>query len=263
MQSHDYYAVLEIDPSASRSDIEQAYERLARQYQPDPDKEPLDPDRMRLVDEAFDILDDPARRAAYHRTRGLPEPPPPEPVAEEPPAETPRPARRMAPKTLVAFGLIVAGLAALITGIVLAVLVILDDDPGYVTLDNGLKFRDIVEGAGGYPPPGSLVTVHYTGRLEDGTVFDTSLDGQPFQFNIGQGQVIEGWDIGVALMQAGGRRELIIPPELAYGEEGAGPIPPNATLTFEIQLITYQAPEAQNGAPEPQNGEGNDDDTAN
>jgi peptidylprolyl isomerase len=99
-----------------------------------------------------------------------------------------------------------------------------------------------VEGDGPSPETGQTVTVHYTGWLEDGTKFDSSLDrGQPFTFAIGMGQVIAGWDEGVATMKVGGKRQLVIPSELGYGEQGAGAvIPPNATLIFEVELLAVQ-----------------------
>lgn len=112
-----------------------------------------------------------------------------------------------------------------------------------MTTESGLRYEDIVVGTGASPERGQEVTVHYTGTLEDGTKFDSSLDrGQPFKFNIGIGQVIKGWDEGVLTMKVGGKRKLVIPPQLGYGARGAGGvIPPNATLVFEVELLGTQA----------------------
>jgi len=112
----------------------------------------------------------------------------------------------------------------------------------YVTTESGLKYHDLVAGEGASPETGQTVTVHYTGWLEDGAKFDSSLDrGQPFSFTIGMRQVIAGWDEGVATMKVGGKRQLVIPSELGYGEQGAGAtIPPNATLIFEVELLDVQ-----------------------
>ena len=108
-----------------------------------------------------------------------------------------------------------------------------------VTTESGLQYLDLVVGTGAAASPGATAVVHYTGWLEDGTKFDSSLDrGDPFQFVIGEGMVIQGWDEGVASMKVGGKRELTIPSNLAYGDSGyAGVIPPGATLIFEIELL--------------------------
>ncbi|NEO99058.1 MAG: FKBP-type peptidyl-prolyl cis-trans isomerase [Symploca sp. SIO2E9] len=108
-----------------------------------------------------------------------------------------------------------------------------------VTTASGLKYLDIVKGEGATPQKGQTVVVHYTGTLSDGSKFDSSRDrNRPFSFKIGVGQVIKGWDEGVGTMQVGGRRKLIIPPDLGYGARGAGGvIPPNATLIFDVELL--------------------------
>lgn len=102
-----------------------------------------------------------------------------------------------------------------------------------------LVSEDLKVGAGTEAVPGKTVSVHYTGWLTDGSKFDSSVDrGEPFQFNLGGGQVIKGWDQGVQGMKVGGKRKLTIPPELGYGVQGApGAIPPNATLIFEVELL--------------------------
>ena len=112
-----------------------------------------------------------------------------------------------------------------------------------VTTPTGLKYQDEVVGTGPQPKAGQQVTVQYTGWLDEGgkkgKKFDSSRDrNQPFSFTIGAGQVIQGWDEGVATMKTGGKRTLIIPPELGYGPRGAGGlIPPNATLIFDVELL--------------------------
>ena len=105
----------------------------------------------------------------------------------------------------------------------------------------GLKFYVIDQGEGESPKKGDMVTVHYSGYLEDGTMFDSSVErGQPFQFELGAGRVIKGWDEGVSFMKKGGKIRFVIPYNLAYGEEGRPPkIPPKADLTFDIELIDF------------------------
>lgn len=108
-----------------------------------------------------------------------------------------------------------------------------------VTTPSGLKYIDQVVGKGASPVAGKQVKVHYTGTLENGKKFDSSVDRkEPFAFTIGVGQVIKGWDEGVMGMKVGGKRKLIIPPKLGYGASGAGGvIPPNATLLFDVELL--------------------------
>lgn len=115
------------------------------------------------------------------------------------------------------------------------------DGPGVKT-PSGLQYWDLVKGTGPQAVKGKNVSVHYTGWLVDGKKFDSSLDrNEPFQFSLGAGQVIRGWDEGVAGMHVGGKRQLRIPPELGYGARGAGGvIPPNATLVFDVELLAVR-----------------------
>ena len=111
-----------------------------------------------------------------------------------------------------------------------------------ITTPSGLQYIDIQEGTGPIPVTGKIVVVHYTGTLEDGKKFDSSVDrGEPFQFPIGKGVVIKGWDEGVMSMKVGGKRKLIIPAELGYGSRAIpGVIPANSTLHFDVELIAIQ-----------------------
>ena len=108
---------------------------------------------------------------------------------------------------------------------------------------SGLGYHDIVEGTGARPKTGDSVSVHYTGWLKSGQKFDSSIDrGQPFVFPLGRGKVIKGWDEGVATMRVGGKRKLVIPAHLGYGDRGAGGvIPGGATLIFEVELLDVKS----------------------
>lgn len=116
------------------------------------------------------------------------------------------------------------------------------DQPGgdkEVKTESGLKYIDLVVGTGRQAEMGDTASVHYTGWLENGTKFDSSVDrNEPFSFRVGAGRVIKGWDEGVQGMKVGGKRKLTIPSDLGYGARGAGNvIPPNATLTFDVELL--------------------------
>ena len=107
--------------------------------------------------------------------------------------------------------------------------------------ESGLFFISEKKGSGKNPEVGNKVKVHYTGKFLDGTTFDSSVErGQPFEFTLGQGQVIKGWDEGVAMMKKGGKAVLVIPSDLAYGPQGRGSIPPSSTLVFDVELISFE-----------------------
>jgi FKBP-type peptidyl-prolyl cis-trans isomerase FkpA len=147
-------------------------------------------------------------------------------------------------KQQITFGLFLLMIVAVIIGlnwdkIFIKKIPIGDSDAEMITTASGLQYQDLIIGEGDVAKPGDLVGVDYTGWLVDDTKFDSSLDrNQPFEFELGSGTVIAGWDEGVAGMKVGGKRKLTIPPELGYGDQGAGGvIPPGATLVFEVDLL--------------------------
>jgi FKBP-type peptidyl-prolyl cis-trans isomerase FkpA len=109
------------------------------------------------------------------------------------------------------------------------------------TLDGGLVVQDVSVGTGSEATAGRMVAVHYVGRFVDGNKFDSSHDrGQPLEFKLGAGAMIQGFDLGIPGMRVGGKRQLTIPAELAYGARGGGPIPPNTTLVFDVELVALK-----------------------
>lgn len=111
-----------------------------------------------------------------------------------------------------------------------------DDSP--TAPEQPLTTQDLTLGTGATAVTGDTLTVHYIGSLQSGTVFQSSYGGAPYTFRLGAGQVIAGWDQGIPGMKVGGKRRLVIPPSLAYGSQGRPPIPPNATLQFDVELVS-------------------------
>lgn len=149
----------------------------------------------------------------------------------------------MSKKTVFIGAACIPVVAALVLVVLTTVMAAPSKDKGdekVITTASGLKYVDLKVGDGAEAKEGSKVKVHYTGTLENGKKFDSSLDrNQPFELTIGRGQVIKGWDEGLQGMKVGGKRKLIIPAKLGYGERGTpdGTIPPNATLIFEVEML--------------------------
>ena len=122
------------------------------------------------------------------------------------------------------------------------VLVVIGCENKEIIMDNGLIIEDLIIGVGTTAEKYSIVTVHYTGKLQDGTVFDSSqrIGQEPFRFTLGVGQVIDGWDQGIIGMKVGGHRKLKIHPKLGYGSQDKGVIPPNSTLIFKVELLEVE-----------------------
>ena len=131
---------------------------------------------------------------------------------------------------------------SILTKHLLVLLILIGCNNKEIIMENGLIIEDKLIGEGVVAEKYSIVTVHYTGKLEKGKVFDSSkqIGREPFRFTLGVGQVIEGWDQGIIGMKVGGQRKLIIPPHLGYGDQDMGVIPPNSTLIFNIELIEIE-----------------------
>ena len=129
-----------------------------------------------------------------------------------------------------------------LTLLVVFVFVVIGCENKEIFMDNGLIIEDLIIGVGTTAEKYGIVTVHYTGKLQDGTVFDSSqrIGQESLRFTLGVGQVIDGWDQGVIGMKVGGQRKLKIPPELGYGSQDLGVIPPNSTLIFEVELLEVE-----------------------
>ena len=125
---------------------------------------------------------------------------------------------------------------------ILAVFVVIGCENKEIFMDNGLIIEDLIIGVGTTAEKYGIVTVHYTGKLQDGTVFDSSqrIGQEPLRFTLGVGQVIDGWDQGIIGMKVGGQRKLKIPPELGYSSQDKGVIPPNSTLIFKVELLKVE-----------------------
>jgi len=268
-KDRDYYAILQVNRLASADEIEASYQRLARLYDPAVSRKPRAAARWEQISGAYEVLGDPRRRAEYDRRLAR------QSGALVGP-EIRLPAFLGSPYTLTAaaVGLVVIAVVGLTLASVLGAGGSKESAVGQpsvtpstptptlapgqtprqgpeatpppvagepVVTASGLQYLDIVPGTGPTPQPGQTIVAEYTGWLQsNGTLFDSSFNPgrSSFEFPLGQGSVIKGWDEGFATMQVGGKRRLIIPPALAYGEAGHGQtIPPNSTLIFDVELV--------------------------
>ena len=270
-KERDYYSILQVNRAAGDAEIEAAYNRLAKLYDPAISRKPRAPARWAAISEAYETLTDRQRRMAYDRklarARGG--------AAAGPEINLPPFLTSPYTLTAAAIGLVVFALLALILASILGG----DDEPAavaqpsitvassptvtpegqtprptpppgppdlsgeIVTTPTGLQYIDIQPGTGATPQTGQTVVAEYAGWLQaDGSLFDSSFnEGRtPFEFQLGTGGVIGAWDEGFATMQVGGKRRLIAPPALAYGAEGRSGIPPNATLIFDVELLAVR-----------------------
>ncbi|MCH8815649.1 MAG: FKBP-type peptidyl-prolyl cis-trans isomerase [Chloroflexi bacterium] len=259
-EQRDFYSILQVNRKATADDIERAYERLSRLYDPEQSKKRRAAERWALIKEAYETLSDDSARAAYDRSMGSGLS---VPVLGRESAVTSFLSSRYGLPTIAGLVVAIVVVAVLVSvfsgdddssavGAISTPSASVDDTPipiapatpppvvgDEVTTESGLTYIEITAGTGASPVLDDTVVVHYTGWLEsDGTKFDSSVDReQPFDFVLGRGEVIAGWDEGLALMSEGGTTRLIIPSDLAYRDTGQGTIPPGATLIFDIELI--------------------------
>lgn len=266
----DYYAVLQVSRNAKPDDIERAYKRLSSTYDPATSSKKRAAQRHADVTAAYNVLKDPRRRRQYDRQL----------------ANMAASAGSMSPADVLSNRFVILGSGVIFASIlaILGLVVLLGGGDGEpialaspsatvtpspsvtapatppavaatpVSLASGLQYIIVKPGAGTPVQTGDTVTVGYSGWLQDtGTLFDSSYDtGQPLTFTVGDGTVIKGWDEGIVGMLPGEQRRLIIPPNLAYGAEGQGTdIPPNATLVFDIDLVSIGTPTPTPGPTPP------------